>query len=77
MIHELVRDVASNGTATGIASGDDAELANTCDRVLVMRDGRVAHDVHPESFTVEELGRLELSRTPVAWAVRSAGDPPP
>jgi ribose transport system ATP-binding protein len=71
MIHELVRDVAGKGSAVIIASGDDNELADVCDHVLVMRDGAVVAEVHPEHLSADELGRLQLGGRP-----RSAGDTP-
>jgi len=42
-----------------IASSDDIELCDTCDRVLVMRNGQIA-EVTGDRLTPEELGRLQL-----------------
>ena len=73
VIHALAREVAQDGASVVIASSDDAELCDTCDRVLVMRDGRFVAEVTGERLTTEELGRLQLgmvarpsSRTGVA-----------
>jgi ribose transport system ATP-binding protein len=60
-IHGLARDVAAGGAAVVIASSDDNELCDTCDRVLVMRDGRVVAQVEGDRLTPEELGRLQLA----------------
>jgi ribose transport system ATP-binding protein len=60
-IHALVREIASGGAAVVIASSDDEELADVCDRVLIMRDGAVVAEVHPQDLSVEELGRLQLA----------------
>jgi len=60
VIHALARQVAEDGASVVIASSDDAELCDTCDRVLVMRDGRVAAEVEGARLTTEELGRLQL-----------------
>jgi ribose transport system ATP-binding protein len=60
VIHALAREVAHEGASVLIASSDDAELCDTCDRVLVMRDGRFVGEVSGERLTTEELGRLQL-----------------
>jgi ABC-type sugar transport system ATPase subunit len=59
-IHALAREVAAAGSAIVMASSDDAELCDTCDRILVMRDGRVVAEVDGERATPEEIARLEL-----------------
>jgi ribose transport system ATP-binding protein len=59
-IHALAREVAQDGASVVIASSDDAELCDTCDRVLVMRDGRIVAEVDGARLTTEELGRLQL-----------------
>ena len=46
VIHALAREVAQDGACVVIASSDDAELCDTCDRVLVMRDGRIVAESH-------------------------------
>jgi ABC-type sugar transport system ATPase subunit len=51
------------GAAVVIASSDDAELCDTCDRVLVMRNGRVAGRLHGDRISARELGRLQLEST--------------
>ena len=60
VIHALAREVAQDGASVVIASSDDAELCDTCDRVLVMRDGRFVGEIAGDRLTVEELGRLQL-----------------
>ena len=59
-IHALAREVAADGAAVVIASSDDTELCDTCDRVLVMRDGEIVAEVTGDRLTPEELGRLQL-----------------
>jgi ribose transport system ATP-binding protein len=60
VIHALAREVAEEGASVVIASSDDAELCDTCDRVLVMRDGQFVGEVAGDRLTIEELGRLQL-----------------
>ena len=59
-IHALAREVAADGAVVVIASSDDAELCDTCDRVLVMRSGEVVAEVEGDRLTPEELARLQL-----------------
>lgn len=59
-IHALAREVAQEGACVVIASSDDAELCDTCDRVLVMRDGHFVGEIAGDRLTIEELGRLQL-----------------
>jgi ribose transport system ATP-binding protein len=62
VIHRLARTAADDGAAVVIASSDDAELCDTCDRVVVVRDGQVAAHIDGRRITPSELGRLELGR---------------
>jgi ribose transport system ATP-binding protein len=64
-IHALARDVAVQGWGVVIASSDDAELCDTCDRIIVFRDGRIAGEVEAERMTPEEIARIQLA-SPVA-----------
>jgi ribose transport system ATP-binding protein len=58
--HGLAREVAADGAVVVIASSEDTELCDTCDRVLVMRDGAVVAELEGDRLTPEELGRLQL-----------------
>ncbi|MCR6497404.1 sugar ABC transporter ATP-binding protein [Shinella sp. CPCC 101442] len=44
-VHRLFRDLAAKGTTILVTSSDDLELADLCDRVLVMDDGAVVADL--------------------------------
>jgi ribose transport system ATP-binding protein len=61
IIHQLAREAASRGAAVIIASSDDDELCECCDRVLVIRDGRIAGELRGDDINSHELGRLQLS----------------
>jgi ribose transport system ATP-binding protein len=65
-IHALVRRAADEGAAVVIASSDDEEIDDTCDRVLVVRDGRLAGELVGDEVSLEALGRLQLAAAPVA-----------
>jgi ribose transport system ATP-binding protein len=60
-IRALARDAALQGRAVVIASSDDAELCDTCDRVVVFRDGQIAGELDGENLTAEKIARLELA----------------
>jgi ribose transport system ATP-binding protein len=64
-IHGLARDAAAAGAVVVIASSDDTELCDTCDRVLVMRDGQVVVEVDGDRLTPEDLGALQLAGSSV------------
>jgi ribose transport system ATP-binding protein len=49
--HDIVRtlrDLASNGTCLLVAASDPQELSILCDRVLVVRDGRIAAELEDD-----------------------------
>jgi ABC-type sugar transport system ATPase subunit len=65
-IYNLVHDAAARGAAVLMASSDTAELASTCDRVVVMRDGVAAAevgggDLGEERLVLESLGLANAS----------------
>ena len=60
-IHTLVRRAADEGAAVVVASSDDEEIEDTCDRVLVLRDGRLAGELVGDEVSMEALGRLQLA----------------
>jgi ribose transport system ATP-binding protein len=60
VIHDLARQAAARGAAVVIASADDAELADCCDRVLVIRDGRNAGTLIGDEINSHALARLQL-----------------
>jgi ribose transport system ATP-binding protein len=71
-LHRLARDVAAGGAVVVIASSDDRELCDTCDRVLVLRDGHIAGQLDGDRLTPEELGRQQLA---VAGRVARSSEP--
>jgi ribose transport system ATP-binding protein len=56
-LHGFLRESASNGCAVVLASTDFEEVASQADRVLVMRDGRVAEELERAELTPERLAR--------------------
>lgn len=54
-IYALIRDVSALGTCVLIASTDFPELLGMCDRILVMREGRISAELDAEGLTEETL----------------------
>ncbi|MDQ2852326.1 MAG: sugar ABC transporter ATP-binding protein [Actinomycetota bacterium] len=59
-IYELILAAKRSGTGVLLCSSDTKELVTLCDRVLVLRDGRVASDVPRVELTEARLVRDEL-----------------
>jgi len=54
-IYEAVEDAARTGTAVLVCSSDAKELLRLCDRVLVLRSGRVAAELSGDELTEHRL----------------------
>jgi ribose transport system ATP-binding protein len=61
MIHALIRSAAEAGAAVLVASSDDEEICDLCDRVYVLREGRIGAELSQHEMTIDEIGRLQLS----------------
>ncbi|MGO3319057.1 MAG: ATP-binding cassette domain-containing protein, partial [Microbacterium gubbeenense] len=57
-IHRVLRELAADGLAVIIISDDIPEILENCNRVLVMRDGRIVHEVDSVDTTEERLSDL-------------------
>ncbi|MDL4818621.1 sugar ABC transporter ATP-binding protein [Actinomadura opuntiae] len=73
-IYELVLAARRDGTGVLLCSSDSKELVSLCDRVLVLKDGRVVSEVPQEALTEERLVREELGLQTVD-ARTSTSDP--
>jgi ABC-type sugar transport system ATPase subunit len=62
-IYELIIGAARAGTAVLVSSSDSTELAALCSRILVLRGGRVAAQIEPDSLTEARLIRESLGLT--------------
>jgi ribose transport system ATP-binding protein len=68
-IYELVRRAAEQGTSVLVASSDPAELSALCDRVLLLREGRVVEalaggGLDPDTITAGVLRTSAGAPTP-------------
>ena len=60
-IHTLIRAAVREGATVVLASSDDEEICDLCDRAYVLRDGLISAELNQEDLTMQELGRLQLS----------------
>lgn len=54
-VHHLIDRAAAEGAAVVVASSDNAELVQFCDRVLVLRGGMIATELSGAQLTEERL----------------------
>jgi ribose transport system ATP-binding protein len=57
-IHRILRDLARNGVGIVVISSELPELIGLCDRVLVVREGRMAGEVAGDDMTEERIMHL-------------------
>lgn len=60
-IWTLVREATSAGASALVASSDFEELARVCDRVLILRGGRIANNLVGSTLTEENVTRLAMT----------------
>lgn len=54
-IHRIVRDLARNGVGVVVISSELPELIGVCDRVLVVREGRIAGEVAGADMSEDQI----------------------
>lgn len=59
-IYSLIHRMAAEGKALLIISSEHAELFGLCDRVLVMGEGRLRGELHPDDYSEENLLTLSI-----------------
>jgi inositol transport system ATP-binding protein len=57
-VYRLIGELAAQGAAVVIASSDMLELLGLCDRILVMRTGRIAGGIARADFSQERVMAL-------------------
>lgn len=60
LIHTEIIKIARSGVAVVVASSEAEELAALCDRVLVMRHGRIAEELTGKEITQSAITRASL-----------------
>lgn len=71
-IFRLIRDSAAKGLAVLYVSTEHEDLANLCDRVVVVRDGRIAAEVDKAHLSGARISALALATERQAEAVPSS-----
>ncbi|WP_442482895.1 ATP-binding cassette domain-containing protein [Aeoliella sp. SH292] len=59
-IHRRIRDLTDEGMATLVISSELPEILGLCDRILVMREGRIAGELRSAEATEEKILELAL-----------------
>ncbi|HVW47160.1 MAG TPA: sugar ABC transporter ATP-binding protein [Solirubrobacterales bacterium] len=59
-IHALARKAAAEGATVVVASSEDAEICDICDRAIIMRNGQIAGQIEVESMTPETIAEMQL-----------------
>jgi ribose transport system ATP-binding protein len=54
-VSNQLRTIANSGVAIVVTSSDPDDLVNLCDRIVVIRDGRVVAELRDEECTVERV----------------------
>ncbi len=54
-IYDLVRARAASGTSFVVCSSDHEDLVELCDRVLVLRDGRIGAELAGDEIALDSL----------------------
>ncbi|CAM5742359.1 hypothetical protein SALBM311S_00504 [Streptomyces alboniger] len=52
---DAIRDAGRSGIAVLMTSTEPEQMAGLCDRVLVLRDGRVTEEISGSTMTAENL----------------------
>lgn len=59
-IYKIIADLAKKGKAVILVSSEMAEIINMCNRVLVMREGKISGELNGADITEENIIRLEV-----------------
>ncbi len=59
-IYTLINELSAQGMATIVISSETAELMGICDRILVMREGKIQGELNKPEFTEENILRLSI-----------------
>lgn len=60
-IYNLIEKLAQQGKAIIVVSSEMTEIIRISDRVLVMREGKIATELHGEDVTEENIARFAIS----------------
>lgn len=58
-IHKIIRDLArEQGVAVLVVSSDMYEVMQICNRVLIMKDGKISQEIDIKDTSMDELEEL-------------------
>ncbi len=57
-VHQLLRDLASKGTAVVVVSSELPEIISLCDRIIIVKEGRINGEMPSREATEEKLMNL-------------------
>lgn len=57
-LHDIIKDLAQDGMGLIVISDDIPELMQTCNRILLMRDGQVVNEYQTSELTESKLSAL-------------------
>ena len=58
-IHSLIDQAAAGGAAVLMVSTDTDEIVRTANRVIILREGRIAAELVGDDITVEKIERAQ------------------
>jgi ABC-type sugar transport system ATPase subunit len=61
-IYQLIRNLADEGVSSIFISSELEELAEVCDRILILRDGRICEELLGADATVERVLSLSMQQ---------------
>jgi ribose transport system ATP-binding protein len=59
-IYQLINDLASKGISVVVISSEMLELMGLCDRILVMREGRINGELERPDFSEDRIMKLSI-----------------
>jgi inositol transport system ATP-binding protein len=57
-VHQLLRELARNGTAVVVVSSELPEVISLCDRIITVKEGRITGEMAALEATEEKLMKL-------------------
>jgi inositol transport system ATP-binding protein len=57
-VHQLLRELARNGTAVVVVSSELPEVLSLCDRIVTVKEGRITGELPARDATEEKLMKL-------------------
>ncbi|MBN1834413.1 MAG: sugar ABC transporter ATP-binding protein [Spirochaetales bacterium] len=65
-IHQMIKDLAHRGMGIIMISDEISEVFHNCNRIMVMKGGRITEQVDPQRTTEEELVKLVEKKSSAA-----------